>query len=123
MTSVGASVSYDVSTSSRYSTEQNLLNFRKPDPWNGYVVAKLGFGARINEELFFIPTLEVYALNLNDLDLSCMKLGTKALNSRYVPLVLSFKFLLHRPINFLPCSTIDEADMSKKRHSKKVRLF
>ena len=123
MTSIGASASYDLAPSASYSTEQNLDNFREPTPWNGYVVAKLGFGMRLNPELFFIPTLEVYPLHVNNMDLSCLKWGAHNLNSQYLPLVLSFKFLLHRPINFLPCTTVEEADLNKKRHKKKVKLF
>jgi hypothetical protein len=123
MTSLGGNISYNIGGNQIFGKEQVLPNYKALNTWNGYITGEIGFGRKITQELFVIPSVELYAFNFDNV--TDPILGNHVMNSRYLPVVFQVKVLLHRSLNMAPCSVVeDDINLHKdKRKKRKVKLF
>jgi len=85
--------------------------------------AKLAYGAKLTQELFIVPSLEIALWRFNDLN--NLTIPRRTFYSSYTPVIFSIKFLLHRPLSLKPCNVeVEEVDLTNtKRKKKKPKLF
>lgn len=83
--------------------------------------ARLSYGFKLNRETFLVPSIEVQLHELTSNDQ--FEIKRRYFHGEYIPIILSCRLLLHKPISQVACSSLNDQanNLSRTKRKKKSR--